>query len=57
LGIDTDFVTEQNKTNVKKAIDVYDSIELSTKCSSFLSGGMELVGKENIVNIGKLRIK
>jgi len=46
LGVDCDFVTEQDKTNVKKAIDVYDNTELSINCSSFLSDGTELIEKE-----------
>jgi len=57
LGIDSDFVTEKDKTNVKKAIDVYDNIKLSTKCSSLLSDGTELVEKEKHFNTGILNFK
>jgi len=57
LGVDCDSVTIQDKTNVKKFIDVHDNIEQSKMCSNSLNAGMELVEKENIVNTGKLRIK
>jgi len=49
-----DFVSVQDKTNVREANDVHN-IEQNRKC--FFSDGTELVEKENIFNAGKLNFK
>lgn len=50
---DFDFVTEQEKTNVKTSNEVFDNIEQNKKCLSFLNDGTALVETEKIVDPDK----